>query len=80
MKPHLRFSHLRHPSITPPSVTPSTHPTHAPPPASPLARQAIPFLAELLEDTEPEVEARAQRLVAQLEALSGEKLDQYMKT
>ena len=42
--------------------------------------QTIPFIAELLEDSEHAVEARAQHLVALLEEISGEKLDQYLKT
>lgn len=40
--------------------------------------QTIPFIAELLEDTDAAVEARTQQLVALLEEISGEKLDQYM--
>lgn len=42
--------------------------------------EAIPFLAELLEDTTYEVEARAQALVKQLEGIAGESLDPYMKS
>lgn len=45
----------------------------------PLPPQTIPFVAELLEDPEHAVEARAQQLVALLEEISGEKLDQYLK-
>lgn len=45
----------------------------------PLLPETIPFVAELLEDTETVVEARAQQLVALLEVISGEKLDQYLK-
>jgi len=45
----------------------------------PLLPETIPFLAELLEDVEPAVEARAQALMALLEDVSGEKLDQYLK-
>lgn len=45
-----------------------------------LLPETIPFLAELLEDTEVAVEARAQEVVKQLEEVSGEKLDQYLKT
>ncbi len=45
-----------------------------------LLPEAIPFVAELLEDPDVAVEAAAQRLVAQLETLSGEKLDQYLRT
>ena len=44
-----------------------------------LLPETIPFLAELVEDSEPAVEARAQQVVAALEEVSGEKLDQYMK-
>ena len=42
--------------------------------------EAIPFLAELLEDTDQRVEARAQEVVKLLEGVSGESLDEYMKT
>ena len=42
--------------------------------------EAIPFLAELLEDTDQRVEARAQEVVKLLEGVSGESLDAYMKT
>ena len=42
--------------------------------------QTIPFIAELMEDSEHAVEARAQQLVAILEEVSGEKLDAYLKT
>ena len=45
----------------------------------PLLPEALPFLAELLEDVEPHVRAAASQLVVQLEALSGEKLDAYLK-
>lgn len=45
-----------------------------------LLPETIPFLAELLEDVEQPVEQRTQELVRVLEDLSGEKLDQYMKT
>jgi U3 small nucleolar RNA-associated protein 10 len=44
-----------------------------------LLPEAIPFLAELMEDTSHAVEARTQELVAQLEAIAGESLDPYMK-
>ncbi|KAF8067371.1 hypothetical protein HT031_002419 [Scenedesmus sp. PABB004] len=44
-----------------------------------LLPEALPYVAELLEEPELAVEAAAQGLVAQLEALSGEKLDQYLK-
>jgi hypothetical protein len=42
--------------------------------------QTIPFLSELLEDTEISVEARAQDVLKAMEEISGEKLDQYLKT
>jgi hypothetical protein len=42
--------------------------------------QTLPFLAELLEDPEPAVEARAQDLQKLLEEVSGEKLDDYLRT
>ncbi len=45
-----------------------------------LSPQTIPFVAELLEDSELAVETRTQQLVALLEEISGEKLDGYMKT
>ena len=44
-----------------------------------LLPETLPFLAELLEDAELAVEARAQRVVRQLEALSGESLEQYLR-
>eukprot|EP00951_Prasinocladus_malaysianus_P016280 scaffold126563_cov31-Prasinocladus_malaysianus.AAC.1 len=44
-----------------------------------LLPEAIPFLAELLEDPNQEVEARAQELVKDLEVLAGESLDPFMK-
>ncbi|PRW61623.1 hypothetical protein C2E21_0211 [Chlorella sorokiniana] len=44
-----------------------------------LLPETLPFLAELLEDPELAVEARAQQLVRALEALSGESLDQYLR-
>jgi U3 small nucleolar RNA-associated protein 10 len=44
-----------------------------------LLPEALPFLAELLEDPEPPVEAAAQALLAQLEQLSGESLEQYLQ-
>ncbi|KAL4423978.1 hypothetical protein ABPG75_001279 [Micractinium tetrahymenae] len=43
-----------------------------------LLPETLPFLSELLEDSELAVEARAARLVRQLEALSGESLAQYL--
>lgn len=44
-----------------------------------LIPETIPFLAELVEDSEAVVEARAQEVVKLLEEASGEKLDQYMR-
>lgn len=44
-----------------------------------LLPETLPFLSELLEDPEVAVEMRAQALVAQLEKLSGESLDDYLK-
>ncbi|KAF6260626.1 hypothetical protein COO60DRAFT_1700230 [Scenedesmus sp. NREL 46B-D3] len=44
-----------------------------------LLPEALPFVAELMEDGEVAVEGAAQGLVAQLEALSGERLEQYLK-
>ena len=45
----------------------------------PLLPEALPFLAELLEDVEPQVRAAASQLVLQLEGLSGERLDSFLK-
>jgi U3 small nucleolar RNA-associated protein 10 len=44
-----------------------------------LLPEALGFIAELVEDGELAVEAAAQGLLAQLEVLSGEKLEQYLK-
>jgi U3 small nucleolar RNA-associated protein 10 len=44
-----------------------------------LLPEALGFIAELVEDGELAVEAAAQGLLAQLEGLSGEKLEQYLK-
>jgi U3 small nucleolar RNA-associated protein 10 len=44
-----------------------------------LLPETIPFLAELVEDSEQAVEARAQEVVKMLEEVSGESLAQYMK-
>lgn len=44
-----------------------------------LLPEALNFVAELVEDGELAVQAAAQGLLAQMEALSGEKLDQYLK-
>jgi U3 small nucleolar RNA-associated protein 10 len=45
-----------------------------------LLPEALPFVAELMEDGEAAVEAAVQGLVKQLEELSGEQLEQYLKT
>eukprot|EP00775_Hariotina_reticulata_P011838 gene11838-11982_t len=45
-----------------------------------LLPEALPFVSELIEDGDVAVEGAAQGLVAQLEELSGEKLEQYLKT
>ena len=44
-----------------------------------LLPEALPFLAELLEDLELDVRSAAQKLLNQLEGLSGEDLDSYLK-
>ena len=44
-----------------------------------LLPEALPFLAELLEDPEPVLQGATQALVAQLQALSGESLEAYLK-
>ena len=44
-----------------------------------LVPEVLPFLAELVEDGEAAVEAAAQGLLAQLEEVSGEKLDAYLR-
>ncbi|GBF96147.1 hypothetical protein Rsub_08895 [Raphidocelis subcapitata] len=44
-----------------------------------LVPEVLPYLAELVEDGEPLVEAAAQGLLAQLEEVSGEKLDDYLR-
>ena len=41
--------------------------------------ESIPFLSELMEDESEEVEALCQRLMKQLEEMSGEKLDEYLE-
>lgn len=43
-----------------------------------LLPESLPFLAEVLEDVEVAVEARAKEVVAELERLSGESLQQYL--
>ena len=44
-----------------------------------LLPEALPFLAELLEDPEHTVVAATQRLIKKLEDLSGESLQQYLQ-
>lgn len=44
-----------------------------------LLPEALPFLAELLEDPEHQVASATQQLVKKLEDLSGESLEQYLK-
>ncbi|KAG2486505.1 hypothetical protein HYH03_014807 [Edaphochlamys debaryana] len=44
-----------------------------------LLPEALPFLAEALEDADAGVAARVRQVVAQLEEISGEKLDEYLK-
>ena len=44
-----------------------------------LLPEAIPFLAELLEDPEHRVAVATQRLIKTLEELSGESLGQYLQ-
>ena len=45
-----------------------------------LILQALPFLAELLEDEDAGVAAAAAGLVSRLEQLTGEGFDDYLKT
>ncbi|KAF0695383.1 Aste57867_13817 [Aphanomyces stellatus] len=40
--------------------------------------ESIPFLAELLEDTDADVEALCHKVIKQIEEISGESLDQYL--
>jgi U3 small nucleolar RNA-associated protein 10 len=44
-----------------------------------LLPEALPFLSELMEDSSPAVEARTQELIKQLEELSEESLQDYLK-
>lgn len=44
-----------------------------------LLPEALPFIAELLEDPDASVEGAVQGVVAQLEKVSGESLQQYLK-
>ena len=41
--------------------------------------EALPFLAELLEDLDLNVRSATQKLLDDLEALAGENLDNYLK-
>lgn len=43
-----------------------------------LLPEALPFLAELLEDPEHEIVTFTQQLIKKLEDLSGESLEQYL--
>ena len=43
-----------------------------------LLPEALPFLAELLEDPEHEIVSLTQQLIKKLEELSGESLEQYL--
>lgn len=42
--------------------------------------EMLPFLSELLEDTEPHIVAQTQRLLKALEDMAGEDLGQYLKS
>ena len=44
-----------------------------------LLPEALPFLAELLEDPEHQVASATQLLIRKLEELSGESLEQYLQ-
>lgn len=44
-----------------------------------LLPEALPFLAELLEDPEHQVALATQLLIRKLEELSGESLEQYLQ-
>lgn len=44
-----------------------------------LLPESLPFLSELMEDSDIAVEARTQELVKLLEELADEKLDDYLK-
>jgi hypothetical protein len=44
-----------------------------------LLLQMLPFLAELLEDAEVGVEARAKDVMRELGKITGESMDQYLK-
>eukprot|EP00198_Chlamydomonas_reinhardtii_P004646 XP_001693982.1 nucleolar protein [Chlamydomonas reinhardtii] len=44
-----------------------------------LLPESLPFLSELLEDVDAGVASRVRQVVTQLEEISGEKLDEYLK-
>ncbi len=44
-----------------------------------LLPETLPFLAELLEDSNPEVEELAQRTAKMLQELSGEDIAEYLR-
>lgn len=46
----------------------------------PLLPPAVPFLAELMNDDEPEVESETQKLLLKLEEIVGEPLQPYFTT
>ena len=45
---------------------------------SALLPDTLPFLAELLEDSDPEVEEITHTIVKTIEATTGESMDQYL--
>ena len=44
-----------------------------------LLPECLPFLSELLEDSNPEVEAQCRETLKFVEQISGENLDQYVQ-
>lgn len=44
-----------------------------------LLPEAMPFMAELLEDPELSIQNKTRKLLRQLEAITGESLDEYLK-
>jgi U3 small nucleolar RNA-associated protein 10 len=42
--------------------------------------ESIPFLAEMMDDTDPQVEKTCHQVIKQIEEISGESLDQYLVT
>jgi U3 small nucleolar RNA-associated protein 10 len=44
----------------------------------PLLPEAIPFIAELTEDEDPEVEKKTQNVFRELEKILGEPLDKFL--